>query len=527
MKKMVKLFTLVVCIFLLAGCSNATSATYVENKEMTLNFSYGDRTGIYTGNVEEGIPQGEGTFESVNDSNEKWTYTGDWKDGVMDGYGVCEWQNGGKYEGQYKAGYMDGNGSWYQDGELIYSGIFEEGRIVALDRKKIEIPENEPLQYVKLKTVGFQIPETWIYEYVNDAAVSINIPEIENVGIVYSVSEDMDLKDESVCEGLKSYYINEYGKEYSEHRVVSESHAPGMVSEYNLHLTFYEGNMVTDVYCNAVSRNSGVYVLTLVEAGVSDDYSEAVMCIQNTMKDWNSIQADIAAMENEQEAETALQYLNDDVDWEGLESIAPKVTAEQIIKHSAPQEQIILVEGVIDNISEESFDLWMSYGETYYRNVEWNYDISLDGIKEGDVVEICIGTHSDGSLKQFDGILAIRKIDQDPVQDIINAYKETCPVIDYKMIMRNPENAYGTACKASGTVLQVVETKSYMQEFLLELEDGNLVYVTYYKDETADNVLENDELVVYGMFYMTETYTTLLGVEKTVPSLAVEYVDIG
>ena len=86
------------------------------------------------------------------------------------------------------------------------------------------------------------------------------------------------------------------------------------------------------------------------------------------------------------------------------------------------------------------------------------------------------------SLKRIpssETILAIRKIDQDPVQDIINAYKETCPVIDYKMIMRNPENAYGTACKASGTVLQVVETKSYMQEFLLELEDGNLVYVTY------------------------------------------------
>ena len=53
-----------------------------------------------------------------------------------------------------------------------------------------------------------------------------------------------------------------------------------------------------------------------------------------------------------------------------------------------------------------------------------------------------------------------------------------------------------------------------------------MVYVSYYKDDGADNFLEGDNITIYGTFYMTETYMTLLGGEKTVPKLVVDYLDM-
>lgn len=232
------------------------------------------------------------------------------------------------------------------------------------------------------------------------------------------------------------------------------------------------------------------------------------------------------AVKEETSTKDMLPYTDGKVDWERLELISIKVSADEIVHHNLPKEERILIQGIINNITEDSFELWMPYGTSYYKDADWEYDIDLGDITNGDTVEICIGTHIDGSMKQSDGILAIRKLDEPIVENIVSVFKDTCPSIDYKTIMRNPENAYGTLCKASGTVFQVIETDDYTQEFLLKLNDGNMVYVTYYKEENADNMLENDIVDVYGTFYVTKSYTTLLGESKTVPKLAVDYVDL-
>ena len=523
MKRFVIFFLFAMLFGCLSGCSGVRN---VENKEMTLSFSYGERSGIYTGEIEQGIPEGKGTFESTNAENVKWIYTGDWKQGMMDGVGVFEWEDGTRYEGGYKAGEENGEGKWYYNDELILWGIFEEGRIISLNRDIVHIADNEPLQYVQMGNVGFQIPKSWSYELESDCTVYVSIPNADNVGIVYSVAEDLKLNDSDACEGLKNSYISEYGKMYSEYKIVSENYKSGYVPEYDLHLTFYEDDMVIDVYSNSVSKSAGTYTLTIVQIDGTLDYSEAAMTIQNTMKNWDSIQQDIANLETTEALQNAKQYLEDGVDWEGLEATVPKVTAEEIIKHTSPQEKIVLVEGIIDNISKDKFDLWIPYESTYYRDVEWKYNVDLGDISEGATVQVCIETHKDGSLKQSDGILAIRKLNVGIISDIETVYKKTCPSINYKAIMRNPDKAYGTICKATGLVLQVVEMEKRMQEFLLELDDGSIAYVVYYKDENADNVLEDDYVTVYGMFYMTESYISLFGETKTVPRLSVDYVDL-
>ena len=46
-----------------------------------------DRTGVYSGDVIDGIANGEGTFEATTDDNVKYKYEGDWKDGLFEGNG--------------------------------------------------------------------------------------------------------------------------------------------------------------------------------------------------------------------------------------------------------------------------------------------------------------------------------------------------------------------------------------------------------------------------------------------------------
>lgn len=216
----------------------------------------------------------------------------------------------------------------------------------------------------------------------------------------------------------------------------------------------------------------------------------------------------------------------DSLDWNVLEQKLATLGAYEIINHTYKEEKDVIVEGVINNITADSFDLWIPYGDSYYEHTDWNYDIPIEGINNGDVVKVCVSAYKDGSLAKSKGILAILKTDKDSVVDIVEEFKKTCPQIDYKGIMRNPDKAYGTLCKATGTVLQVTKTTDTMQEFLLKLSDGNMVYVAYFKEKGSDNILEDDKVTVYGMFYMTETYTTVLGAEKTVPRIPASYVDI-
>ena len=93
MKK--QLFILTLCIslvMLFTGCS----------KEITLNLAYGDRTGKYSGDLSDGVPNGHGSFTASNDEGEAWTYEGEFRDGHFEGEGQTTWENGHMEKGTYK-----------------------------------------------------------------------------------------------------------------------------------------------------------------------------------------------------------------------------------------------------------------------------------------------------------------------------------------------------------------------------------------------------------------------------------------
>jgi len=125
----------------------------VTDQTMTLSFAFGDRTGSYTGQIVDGLPQGYGTFTTSNSEGTIWYYEGFWEAGHLYGDGTTVWEDGFseggwyeddflngegweswygilRYEGGYVDGYYHGQGTYYNyHGEIVYSGTFYYGII--------------------------------------------------------------------------------------------------------------------------------------------------------------------------------------------------------------------------------------------------------------------------------------------------------------------------------------------------------------------------------------------------------------
>lgn len=93
MKKSIFVIALVVTLALaVSGCS----------KKITLNLAYGDRNGKYSGDMENGVPNGIGKFTSTNEEGTSWTYEGEFKNGHFEGEGKTTWKSGQMEIGTYK-----------------------------------------------------------------------------------------------------------------------------------------------------------------------------------------------------------------------------------------------------------------------------------------------------------------------------------------------------------------------------------------------------------------------------------------
>ncbi|BAL85093.1 hypothetical protein SELR_pSRC300200 (plasmid) [Selenomonas ruminantium subsp. lactilytica TAM6421] len=99
----------IAAIFALVGCGGPKT---VQNQQVTLSLTYGDRAGVYTGEVnEQNIPNGKGKFETKNSAGQTWVYEGTFKDGHFDGQGKTTWQGiNQSEEGTYSNDRLNGQG---------------------------------------------------------------------------------------------------------------------------------------------------------------------------------------------------------------------------------------------------------------------------------------------------------------------------------------------------------------------------------------------------------------------------------
>lgn len=127
---------LLILILSLTGTSIAESVT-----RYSYDLMIGDtvRSGVYTGEIRDGKPDGFGVFETVNDDGYKWHYIGTWKAGLMDGSGAIYWEDGALEEGEYKNGDFVSGYFNYDSRVLAYAS--ENGGIRTM-------PAAEEVQYV-------------------------------------------------------------------------------------------------------------------------------------------------------------------------------------------------------------------------------------------------------------------------------------------------------------------------------------------------------------------------------------------
>ncbi len=93
---------------------------HLETNLYTVHFTDLDRTGEYKGDVVDGIPKGNGEFTATTDDGETYTYTGNWDNGIFDGYGKKVFKDSDSvYEGTYT------NGE-YMPTKLEYLGLFSK-----------------------------------------------------------------------------------------------------------------------------------------------------------------------------------------------------------------------------------------------------------------------------------------------------------------------------------------------------------------------------------------------------------------
>lgn len=119
MKK--SLIILLVTLLMLPLASQAESTTVV-NQEMTIPFSFGDRTGTYTGELVNGKPEGYGCFRSQNDDGDVWIYLGMFSDDDFNGAGETLWASGKYEKGIYKDGRLTSATSKDAAGSNIVQG---------------------------------------------------------------------------------------------------------------------------------------------------------------------------------------------------------------------------------------------------------------------------------------------------------------------------------------------------------------------------------------------------------------------
>ena len=128
-------------LLLLSGCSSNVTGT---EKEITVPFSFGDRTGTYAGDCDDkGLPDGFGVFSSQRPDGTTWTYSGQWEHGHWNGKGTTVWSDGQIYSGQYTGDFVSGYGTFYlPDGSYMIgncdaTGIAGMGMLVTANGETV------------------------------------------------------------------------------------------------------------------------------------------------------------------------------------------------------------------------------------------------------------------------------------------------------------------------------------------------------------------------------------------------------
>jgi len=101
----------------------------MEEHVITVNMEYDSGEGVYTGELKDGVPHGQGSFTmQKSESGLEWSYQGQWENGEITGQGVLE-QPPFVFKGGFRSGLLDGACTVTDNGILRYQGMCKDGKL--------------------------------------------------------------------------------------------------------------------------------------------------------------------------------------------------------------------------------------------------------------------------------------------------------------------------------------------------------------------------------------------------------------
>lgn len=267
----------------------------------------------------------------------------------------------------------------------------------------------------------------------------------------------------------------------------------------------------------------------------------------NTMELKNESEAGEAVSINYDFKEELEKYKNGDY---------PYITNKDLSKYHANMEgvsfcTIIEIDDIKDGVLQSTIDggFMMSNFNTsidYSDIIKEGDEIAIIGIVDGydsygfagesisfsDCMVIAVGNEvnnykkkeSDESLAEY--FVVTKEVANSGVELSEEEYKGICEELDYKDILRNPDSYKGSVCKIRGKASQIIE--GFFDSITIYVEDGsgNKWECVYGYKEGESHLIEGDSVTIYGECKGTDTSTTVLGKQVTMPKIDVEYIDI-
>ena len=119
------LISILLLSFPLYGQETGVLFLSLENGELVY-YEEGDddNEGKYVGEIDNGEPNGQGTFIWSDGTK----YVGEYKNGLPNGHGTETWSDGSKYVGEFKDGKWDGQGTITWSDGTKYVGEYKDNK---------------------------------------------------------------------------------------------------------------------------------------------------------------------------------------------------------------------------------------------------------------------------------------------------------------------------------------------------------------------------------------------------------------
>ncbi len=111
-------------------------------------------------------------------------------------------------------------------------------------------------------------------------------------------------------------------------------------------------------------------------------------------------------------------------------------------------------------------------------------------------------------------------------EEKIKAFKDECESYSYKDIAREPDKYEGNKIKFSGEIIQVCDESDNICSYRVMLSNYDVIYVYYVRQEGEKRLLENDNVMVYGLCNGLISYTSVQGANITIPCVDAYYIDL-